>query len=126
MLLEARVAVLDSIDLVRGLTRNYQYQGLFDKIEDAVTSGNNLSDALEASGLVDPAMCQAVRTGEESGNLGGAMSYGADVLDEDNEELVSAATKLLEPLILIVMGVVVGAVAISLFLPLFEMTSMVQ
>ena len=84
------------------------------------------SDALEASGLVDAAICQAVRTGESSGNLGGAMSYAADVLEEDNVELVQTATRLLEPTILIAMGLVVGTVAVSLFMPLFDITSMVN
>ena len=68
-------------------------------------------------------MCQAVKTGEESGNLGGALSYSADILDEGNTELVNTVTKLIEPVILIGMGIVVGAVAISLFLPLFDLTS---
>ncbi len=126
MLLEARVSVLESLDLVRGTTRNKYFQGLFDRIDEAVTSGHLLSDALESSGLIDAAICQAVRTGEGSGNLGGAMSYAADVLEGDNVELVQAVTRLLEPAILILMGLVVGVVAVSLFLPLFDITSMVS
>jgi type II secretory pathway component PulF len=126
MLLEARVALLESLDLARRTTRNDKYQALFDKIENAVTSGNSFSDTLEHSGLIEPAVCQAIRTGEESGSLGASMSYAADVLDEDNTELVNTLTRLLEPIIIIVMGLVVGAVAISLFMPLFDITSMVQ
>lgn len=126
MLLEARVSLLDALDLSRAATKNNQFQGLFGLMEDAVAAGNTLSDALESSRLIDPAVCQAVRTGEESGNLGGALSYAADVLDEDNVELVNAVTRLLEPIILIVMGLIVGVVAVSLFLPLFDMTSMVN
>ena len=126
MLIEARVAVLESLDLARRATTNHRFQELFDRIESAVTSGSTFSDTMEASGLIDPAVCQAVRTGEESGNLGGAMTYAADVLDQDNTELVNTVTRLLEPAIIIVMGVIVGAVAISLFMPLFDITSMVQ
>ncbi|MCP4249589.1 MAG: type II secretion system F family protein [bacterium] len=126
MLLEARVSVLDSLDLVRETTKARQFQSLFDLIDDAVTSGSQFSDALEACGLIDAAICQAVRTGESSGNLGGAMSYAADVLEEDNVELVQSATRLLEPIILIAMGLVVGTVAVSLFMPLFDITSMVN
>ena len=54
------------------------------------------------------------------------MVYVADVLDEDNEELLNTVTKLFEPTILILMGVVVGFVAISLFLPMFDVTSAIQ
>ncbi|MFQ5489716.1 MAG: type II secretion system F family protein [Phycisphaerae bacterium] len=126
MLLEARVAVLESLELARRSTANNRFQALFDSMEEAVTSGGSLSDSLERSGLIAPAMCQAVRTGEESGNLGTAMTYVADVLDEDNAELVTTLTKLMEPAIIILMGVVVGGVAISLFLPMFDITSMTQ
>jgi type II secretory pathway component PulF len=126
MLLEARVGVLDALDLARETTRNGQFRSLFGMLDDAVAAGNPLSNALEASGLIQPAICQAIRTGEESGNLGTAMTYAADVLDEDNVELVGAVTRLMEPVILIVMGLIVGVVAVSLFLPLFDITTMVS
>jgi type II secretory pathway component PulF len=122
-LLESRVGVLDALELVRGSTRNRRFQKLFDGVEHAVTSGGNLGTSFERSGLVDPYVCQAIITGEESGNLGPAMTYAADMLDETNAEVLSAVIKLVEPVILIGMGVVVGAVAISLFLPLFDLTS---
>jgi len=125
-LLVSRVGVLDTLELVRQSTRNTRYQRLFDGLESAVTSGGQLSQAFEASGLVEPAICQAVHTGEDSGALGDALNYCADVLDENNTELISMLTRLIEPVILITMGLVVGAVAISLFLPLFDLTSAIH
>ncbi|MBU0718955.1 MAG: type II secretion system F family protein [Planctomycetes bacterium] len=122
-LLESRVDLLDTLALARQATRNRSYQRLFDKLQDTVTSGGQLSAAFDESKLVEPYVCQAVRTGEDSGNLGGAVSYCADILDETNEELIQVVTKLVEPIILIGMGLVVGGVAISLFLPLFDLTS---
>jgi type II secretory pathway component PulF len=126
MLIESRVGVLDALDLARGVTRNSRFQAMFDAIEAAVTGGGSMSTAMEASRLISPSICQAIHTGEESGKLGEAVSYVADVLDEENSELVGVLTKLMEPLILMVMGVVVGAVAISLFMPLFDLTSAVK
>ena len=125
MLIEAKVGVLDALDLARGVTRNRRYGLLCDEVEEAVTSGNSISQAMEKSELLDAGICQAVRTGEESGSLGGAISYVADVLDEENSELIDVVTKLIEPVILIGMGVVVGVVAISLFMPLFDITAAV-
>ena len=125
MLIEAKVGVLDALDLARGVTRNRRYGLLCDGVEEAVTSGNSISQAMEKSELLDAGICQAVRTGEESGSLGGAISYVADVLDEENSELIDVVTKLIEPVILIGMGVVVGVVAISLFMPLFDITAAV-
>ncbi len=126
LLLESRVGVLDTLELSRGVTNNARFRKLFHDIEESITSGGQLSTAFESSGLIEPYICQAIRTGEDTGNLGGAVSYCADMLDEANAELVQAATKLIEPLILIGMGLVVGTVAVSLFMPLFDMTSAVQ
>lgn len=122
-LLESRVGVLDALELVRSSTRNRRFQGLFNDVEQAVTSGGHLGAAFERSTMIDPHVCQAVITGEESGNLGPAMTYAADMLDETNAEVLAAVLKLIEPVILIFMGFVVGAVAISLFLPLFDLTA---
>ena len=123
MLLESKVGVLETLDLAREVTRSRLFQRLFDNMETAITSGGQLSAAVEHSSLVQSSVAQAIKTGEESGNLGGALSYCADVLDEGNSELIGAVTKLIEPVILIGMGAVVGTVAVSLFMPLFDMTS---
>ncbi len=125
-LLESGVGVLDTLELVRESTRNNRFQKLFADLEEVVTSGGRLSSAFEDSGLVEPYICQAIHTGEDSGCLGGSITYCADILDETNAELINTVTKLIEPLILIVMGVVVGTVAVSLFMPLFDLTSAMQ
>jgi len=126
MLIEARVGVLEAIDLVRGVTTNRRFQDLYDRIESEVSSGGSVSRAMESSGLISPAICHALHTGEESGQLGAAATYVANILDEDNTELIESVTKLVEPAILIVMGVVVGFVAVSLFMPMFDMTSAIH
>jgi len=125
-LLESRVGVLEALDLVRDSTRNDQFQGLFNDIEQGVTSGGSMSSACEASNMVELYLCQAIQTGEASGCMGEAMLYSSDILDETNTELLTTVMKLLEPVILIAMGFVVGAVAISLFMPLFDMTAALQ
>jgi len=125
MLLEARVGLLEALDLARGVTRNQRFQELYNTMCDSVTRGDSISAALDAHDLISTTIIQAVRTGEQSGRLGEAISYTADVLDEENTELLAVVTKLIEPLVLIVMGVIVGAVAIALFMPLFDMTSAV-
>ncbi|MBI1826226.1 MAG: type II secretion system F family protein [Planctomycetes bacterium] len=123
MLMESRVNVLEALELVRRSTQNAKFQKLFNSLEESVTAGGRLSSAFNESGLIEPYICQAIHTGEDSGNLGGAMTFVADVLDETNEELITVVVKLLEPLILIVMGLFVGGIAASLFIPLFDLTS---
>ena len=123
MLLEARVGLLEALELARGITRNDRFQAMFNELEDAVTRGESISGAAEKSKLINMSVVQAIRTGEQSGRLGESVTYVADVLDEENTELLGAITKLIEPLILVGMGMVVGTVAVSLFMPLFDMTS---
>lgn len=126
MLLDSRVGLLETMELARRSTANDEFQKLFQDMTDTVTTGGQVSTAMERCRLLAPYVVQAVRTGEESGHLAGAMIYCADVLDEANGELLHTVMKLIEPAILIVMGLVVGGVAISLFLPLFDLTSAVQ
>jgi len=126
MLLESRVDLIDTLLLIRGSTSNYRFQQLFDRMDQAVTSGSQLSTAIEHSDLIDASISQAIHTGEESGHLGESMTFCADTLDETNEELVTVTMRLIEPLILICMGAFVGGVAISLFMPLFDLTSAIK
>lgn len=123
VLLESGVSVLDTLELVRRSTLNSSFQTLFSNLEAAVTAGGRLSTAFEESDIVASHISQAIHTGEDSGNLGGSLTFCADILDEANSELINVAMKLIEPLILVGMGLVVGGVAISLFLPLFDLTS---
>lgn len=126
MLLESRVDILDTLDLVESSTQNRRFRQLFSELRRTITAGGRMSTAFTDSGIVEPYICQAIHTGEDTGNMGGSLSFCADMLDEANEEFVNVLTKLLEPLILIVMGFVVGGVAISLFMPLFDMTSAIK
>lgn len=126
MLLQSGVAVLETIELLRSTTQNRRFLVLFNQMIADVTGGGLVSNALQYAPHVDPLMQQAVRTGEESGELAGSLLYCADVLDESNGELLNTLTKLIEPLILITMGIIVGGVAISLFVPLFDLTSAIH
>ncbi len=123
MLLESGVGVLDALQLARRSTEARRFQDLFDRLDQSITSGGRFCTAFEESGLIEPHICQAITTGEESGNIGGALSYCTEILDETNTEVINTLMRLLEPLILIGMGLVVGGVAVSLFLPLFDMTA---
>jgi type II secretory pathway component PulF len=80
----------------------------------------------DESDLVSPTLVEAIRSGEQSGQLGALLINISDFLDEENEVIVKSLTSILEPVILSVLGVVVGFIAISMFLPLFDLTSMAQ
>lgn len=126
VLIDSKVGILETVALARRSTRSRRFQALFDGIDECVTSGKRMSTAFERSVVAEPALCQAVHTGEDSGHLGESMLYCADMADENNEELITVVMRLIEPVILVGMGFVVGAVAIALFIPLFDITSAIR
>lgn len=128
VLLEGKVALLDALRLTRQATGNTRYAALIERVEDAVTRGESVSAALgapasEGPNLISPAVCEAVRSGEKTGQIGPVLLSVAEAMDEDNEVLMKSLTSLIEPLILVGLGVMVGVVAISMFLPLFDLTA---
>lgn len=123
VLLEAKVPMLDSIALTRESLANPRYIELLDKAEQAVTKGEPISNTLGKSGLMVSSASEAIRNGEQSGRLAEVLMHISDYLDEDNETIVKSASSLIEPVIMIGLGLLVGFVAVSMFLPLFDLTA---
>jgi type II secretory pathway component PulF len=123
VLLEAKVPMLDAIDLTRESVGNIRYKELLDQAEKAVTKGEPISSALSRDGLMVSSACEAIRNGEQSGRLAEVLLQISEYLDEDNDTIVKSASSLIEPVIMIALGILVGFVAISMFLPLFDLTS---
>ncbi len=123
VLLAGKVPLLEALGLARQTVNNSKYVELVTRAEEAVTRGSNVSTVFAASDLVSPTLCEAIRAGENSGQMGPLLLNIADFLDEENEVVVKSLTSILEPIILIVLGIVVGIVALSMFLPLFDLTS---
>ena len=125
-LLNGRVPLLDALALARQTARNVHFAALVVRAEEAVTRGQTMSSAFAESDLVSPSIVEAMRSGEQSGQVAVLMLNISDFLDEENEVVVKSLTSILEPVILIGLGVLVGFIAVSMFLPLFDLTSMAQ
>jgi type II secretory pathway component PulF len=123
VLLESRVPLLESLSLTRQAMSNHHYARLLQEIEDSVTQGGSMSAVVGRSELISPSFAEAVRSGEESGQVGRVLVSLAEYMEEDNSLLVKSVTQLLEPIVLIILGLVVGIVAVSMFLPLFDATA---
>lgn len=122
-LLQSQVPLMDALQLTRESSGNVEYVKLLTRAEDAVSRGQPISAVLGHSDLITPAVQEAIRNAEQSGDMGGPLVHMADFLDEENEIVVKALTSLLEPLILVVLGGLVAGMAISMFLPLFDLVS---
>jgi len=123
VLVECNVPLLDAIQLSRHATANSLYVELMSRAEASVISGEPMSNELADDRLIEPSLYEAARNGEMSGKLGPLMVTVADFLDEENDVRIRSLTSLIEPLILVLLGVMVGGMAISMFLPLFDLTA---
>ncbi len=121
VLVEGRVPLLEALGLARASAGNPLYEKLLANAEERVTRGENFSATLENSPLIDPSIVEAIRSGERSGQIGPVLLSLAEFMDEDNEVILKSLSSIVEPLILVVLGVLIGFVAISMFLPLFDL-----
>lgn len=124
MMLDSHLPLLETLKLVREAMRNSHYAAVLARAEDAATQGKTISSAFCDATLIDPSFYEAMRNGEMSGKTATILMDMADFMDADNEILARSLASLLEPIILIVLGLVVGLIAVSMFLPLFDLTSM--
>lgn len=122
-LLEARVNLLDALKLTRESLTSDTYAALIGRCEQSVEKGIGLAESIGDPALVSPAVREAIASGERSGQVGPVLLQVADFLDEDNEQFVKMLSALIEPIVLTIMGILVGGVAISMFLPLFDLAA---
>lgn len=124
VLMDSHLPLLDVLDLIHAGTVNVHYNKLLDNAREAVTRGEPISTAFAESDLITPSVSEAMRSGETSGKVAPSLLMMSDMLDEENEVLIKSLTSVLEPLILLALGVLVGFMALSIFLPLFDLTAM--
>jgi type II secretory pathway component PulF len=123
VLLQSKVQLLDALRLTRLGTPNHHYADLLARAETAVTRGDPISSAFSRADLIPPNIYEALRNGERTGQVGPLLLNMAEFMDEENEVVMKSLTSIIEPLILIVLGAVVGAVALAMFMPLFDLTA---
>jgi len=124
LLLQARIPVLEALRLVGHTAGNVLYQELIERAEDCVARGEPMSQAFSDTPLFSPSIYEALRSGEHSGEVDRLLLNVSTFLDEENEVIVRSLTSIIEPVILIFMGLLVGVIAVSMFMPLFDLTAM--
>lgn len=125
-LLNAGVPVLDAVSVTGDITGNCRYQGLFGKVHGAVREGRKLHEEMESSSLFPRSVVQMVAAGEESGRLGEVLEEVADFYQKVLRDAIKAMTSMIEPILIVVMGSVVGFIAMAIILPIFKMSSVVS
>ncbi len=122
-MLSSHVPLLETVRLSAEAVRGTPLSGLAGALEEALTTGRRIGQVLMESPLIPPVVSSAIATAEANARLPEAVSFVSRWLDEDNARSIRRWTQFLEPLMLVVMGVIVGTVAMSLFIPLFDMAT---
>ena len=94
-------------------------------IQEEVSVGTQLNAAMRGTQVFPPMMIQLVGIGEESGALDDMLAKVADVYEEEVDLIIDGLSSLLEPIIIVVLGVIVGGLVIAMYLPIFQMGSVV-
>ncbi|CAH0993179.1 Type II secretion system protein F [Sinobacterium norvegicum] len=119
----AGVPLVESLDSVAGAAGNDVYYRAINKIRDDVTSGNSLNGSIKATDLFPNLLIQMVAIGEESGALDDMLAKVADHYEAEVDDAVDNLTSLMEPLIMAVLGVVVGVLLLAMYMPIFTIGS---
>jgi type IV pilus assembly protein PilC len=121
----AGVPLVESLDAVAGASGNAVYIAGTRKIQNEVSTGTSLTNAMHNTGLFPSMVLQMTQIGEESGSLDGMLSKVADFYEREVDDAVTALTSLLEPIIIVFLGVVIGGLVVAMYLPIFKLGSVV-
>lgn len=118
-MLAAGVPIIDSLEICIDTLDNTQIAKDLTRVRKAVIEGKSITDPLSRITYFPPLVTQMIKVGESTGNLDQMLVKVADVFEEEVEELVGNLTKLIEPIILVVLGGIIGFVLIAMYLPIF-------
>jgi type IV pilus assembly protein PilC len=120
-LISSGVPILEALSIVRETCMNAVFERMFLRVYESIREGETISQPMKESRLVDDIVVNMVDVGEETGNLDGMLNKIADVYDEEVNVLVEALISLLEPLMIVVLGLIIGTIVIALFMPLLAL-----
>ena len=123
-MLENDVPLLQSIQLVRKSCRNVLFQEMFAKIESEILQGEGMKETLISTSFLPPGSAHMVSTGEKTGKLASVLQSIGEYFEEEGERTLRSVVKLMEPAIIVCLGVVVGTVVMSIVLPLLDITTL--
>ena len=117
----AGVPLVEALDSVAGAAGNYVYYEATKKIQQEVSAGVSLTISMTNTNVFPNMVTQIVAIGEESGSLDGMLSKVADFFEQEVDDAVEALSSLMEPMIMVVLGVLIGGMVIAMYLPIFKM-----
>ena len=125
-LIRSGVPILEVLDIVAGASGNHVVETSIKGVGEDVEKGDNLSVALSKKPIFPPMMLRMVAAGEATGKIDTMLEKMADFWDEEVEAMLDALTSLIEPMLIVFLGVIVGGIVIAMFLPIFKLNEVVS
>jgi len=125
-LLTAGVPILEALQITRDTAGNEVYSRALARVHDGIREGETFADPLRQAKIVEPMVVNMIDVGEETGELDKMLTKIADTYDDEVETLVASMVSLMEPVMVIGLGLIVGFIVVSLFMPMVEMINSVQ
>jgi type IV pilus assembly protein PilC len=125
-LLSAGVPILDALTITSDTSGNEVYSRALRKVRDGIREGESFADPLRQAHIVEPMVVNMIDVGEETGELDKMLVKVADTYDDEVETLVASMVSLLEPVMVITLGLIVGFIVVSLFMPMVGLLTEMQ
>jgi type IV pilus assembly protein PilC len=122
-LMRSGVPILRTLEIVSFASNKVQIEDACEEIAKHVSQGGQVSEVLGTNPFFPPMMRHMVKAGETTGNVDGMMNKIADFYDTECDAIVGALTSLIEPILIVVLGVIVGGIVIAMFLPIFQLAA---
>lgn len=125
VLTNAGVPILDTLSITAHITGNVLYENMWKGVYEEVRQGKKIAGSLFNYGLMPGNVVQMIQSGEESGTLGDVLRDISDFYARELKTVIKTVTSMIEPIMIVLMGVLVGFIAMSIILPIFKMSSVV-
>src|SRR5918999_6237828 len=125
-LVNAGVPILDTISITADISGNILYKRMWRAVYTAVKQGKKISQPLQKSPLLPKAVVQMIGAGEESGKLGEVLDEVSEFYSRELKNVIKSVTAMIEPLMIVVMGGLVGFIAMSIILPIFKLSQLMK
>ena len=120
-MLSSGVAILEALDIVAKTAGNKTIEKAIYKVRSAIAEGQTIAEPLLETGVFPPMVCSMIAVGEATGAIDAMMEKIADFYDEEVDQAVDNMTSMIEPFMLVFMGITIGGLVISMYLPIFQM-----
>ncbi|MEI8342336.1 MAG: type II secretion system F family protein [Verrucomicrobiota bacterium] len=125
-LIRSGVPILEVMDIVGESSGNYVIAQAIKSVRDGVEKGDHLTSAMSRQSIFPPMMLRMVAAGESTGKIDAMLEKMADFWDEEIEATLDALTSLIEPIMIVVLGTIVGGIVVAMFMPIFKLNEIVN